>query len=167
MEQGLLILTGIITAAATSIGAVIAYLNWRNRNQVEVSCQTQSINPEEGEVDKNGGWIPSEVRSSIHVIITNRGQAVTTIKKVAVLGYRNRLEKVMNKKKEYLAKDIRGDLYTTEIDPGKLWKKVYINQNKLIELMGENKTLYCVVYHSMSDKPAKKRIKLDMQARHD
>ena len=155
MEQGLLILTGIITAAATSIGAVIAYLNWRNRHKVEVRCYANRIAlnfPMPG--DKSGPFIVVEA--------INRGQLPTTITQLVCCCYKNLWDKWILRKKQWFIVPILniGKLPAT-LKPGEPWMG-HINQDEnLHQQIGKNEFIYFGINHSMSDKAIMKRCKID------
>ena len=158
MEQVILITTGIITAIATSIGAVVTVLNWRSRNELDIRCQANTfvktlIDPYLIKFETQGPYITFR--------IANKGQWATEITHFYICHYNNLSERIKRKKRMVFPTNIEQEL-PKRLAPGKTWNP-QILQEDLIKKIGEHGFFYYEIKHSMSKKLTIKRIRIEQK----
>ena len=132
--------------------ALQAYQHWISGPQVSLSA-----NP-------NMRLLNSPDKT-LYVLVkaTNNGTAKTTITHLSVCTYsswwRQWLDKADEKQGVVLAHHPYASPMPYPLDVGDIWTGLIVNDDRLKE-MGVGKRLYCRVFHSGSEKPARARIRV-------
>lgn len=146
-------LIAVYAAILSTVIGIWEFIKWRGRNAIKMMCTANML------------FLPSQDKQKYIVVkVINRGDRPTTITHLLGYYWKNRFDRVLDRKKRRASAFIvNSDNVPKVIQPGEEWMGQAI-QNDEMEKMATEGYLYMGIIHSMGNKEILQRVKVHARA---